>query len=109
MLYQLIVTLVYYTGGTILKIRVSFEDYVWIVALVSLAQVLPITLAGLGVREGLFAFLLKQYGVPATTSIALSLTVFSVTLLFGILGGGLELINIYRNSKLESNHQITQR
>ncbi len=94
--YQLFVTLSYYAGSRVLGISVGFGDYVWIVALVTLAQILPITIAGLGVREGLFVFLLGQYGVPAASAVALSLVVFSVTLLFGILGGVLELAGVYR-------------
>lgn len=90
-IYQLLVTLVYYVGGRALGIQVGFGDYVWIVALVTLSQILPITIAGLGVREGLFVFLLGQYDVSASTAVALSLIVFSVTLLFGLLGGGLGL------------------
>ena len=91
--YQLVVTSAYFVGGTMLGIEVAFGDYVWIVALVMMAQVLPITIAGIGVREGLFAFLLGQYGVPTTTAVALSLVVFSVTLLFGIVGGILGLVS----------------
>ena len=91
--YQLVVTSAYFVGGTMLGIEVAFGDYVWIVAFVMMAQVLPITIAGIGVREGLFAFLLGQYGVPTTTAVALSLVVFSVTLLFGIVGGILGLVS----------------
>lgn len=98
-LYQILVTLIYSTGGTMLGIHIRFADYVWIVALVSLAQVMPITIAGLGVREGVFAFLLGQYGVSTTTSVALSLVVFSVTLLFGIVGGILELVGASKSSQ----------
>jgi uncharacterized protein (TIRG00374 family) len=98
-LYQLLVTLVYSIGGAMLGIHVRFADYVWIVALVSLAQAMPITIAGLGVREGVFAFLLGQYGVSTTTSVALSLVVFSVTLLFGIVGGILELFGASKSSQ----------
>jgi len=87
------VTLAYTIGGATMGIRAGFGDFVWIVALVALAQVLPITVAGLGVREGLFVFLLAQYGAPAETALALSLTVFSVTLLFALLGGALSLVN----------------
>ena len=93
-LYQLCLTWVYYAAGAVLGIEVGFGDYVWIVALVTLAQILPITVAGVGVREGLFAFLLGQYGVTTETSLALSLVVFSVTLLFGLLGGVLELVGL---------------
>jgi uncharacterized protein (TIRG00374 family) len=96
--YQLLVTLAYYVGGVLLETHVDFRDYVWIIALVTLAQALPITVAGLGVREGLLVFLLDQYGVSATTSVALSLSVFSVTLLFGIFGGVFELIGTYKSS-----------
>lgn len=104
-IYQLLVTLVYYVGGRVLGIQVGFGDYVWIVALVTLSQILPITIAGLGVREGLFVFLLGQYGVSASTAVALSLIIFSVTLLFGLLGGGLGLAEGVRAGYSEDDGQ----
>jgi uncharacterized membrane protein YbhN (UPF0104 family) len=55
--------------------------------LVILTNVLPITVGGLGVREGAAAFLLAHYGVPASDAVLAALLMFTInTALPGVLG-----------------------
>ena len=68
---------------------------VWIVSTVSLLNLLPITLGGLGVREGAYALLLEQQGVPFSQGLAISLIVSGMFLLLGSIGGVLEA-GLYR-------------
>jgi hypothetical protein len=63
----------------------------WIVACVSLVHLLPISLAGLGIREAAYAGLLEQYGVPLASGLAVSLAVFGVILAQALIGGLVEL------------------
>lgn len=93
-IYQLLLTFVYFIGATLMGVSLPFSDLIWIVVLVTLVQLLPITIAGLGVRESAFVFLLGWYQVSATTAVALSLIVFSVSLLFGLCGGLLSLLDL---------------
>jgi uncharacterized protein (TIRG00374 family) len=90
--YQLTITSSYYVGGRVLGIWIAMHSYVWIVALVSLAYFLPITIAGLGLREGVLALVFQQYGVSSTVAITLGLAIFSTTLLLGMLGGCLDIL-----------------
>ncbi|HTT28256.1 MAG TPA: lysylphosphatidylglycerol synthase transmembrane domain-containing protein [Solirubrobacteraceae bacterium] len=57
------------------------------VPLVSLAAMLPITFAGLGVREGFWVWLLGPFGVSAANAIAFSLVYFVGFVIVGVLGG----------------------
>jgi len=68
---------------------------VWIVSTVSLLNLLPISLGGLGVREGAYALLLEQQGVPFSQGLAISLIVSGMFLLLGGIGGVLEA-GLYR-------------
>lgn len=97
-LYQLLITFVYYAGANLIGVTLPFGDFIWIVVLVTLVQLIPITVAGLGVRESAFIFFLGWYQISATTAVALSLIVFSVSLLFGLLGGLLSLIDLKQDS-----------
>lgn len=63
------------------------KEWCWIFSLVSLASVLPITLAGIGVREGVFVGLLAEFSVPAEKALALSVTLLSLHILLGLAGG----------------------
>lgn len=57
------------------------------VPLVSLATMLPLSLAGLGVREWAWVWFLAPFGVPAADAVALSLAYFACPLLAGAVGG----------------------
>lgn len=53
---------------------------------VLIAQVLPIGISGLGIREGAFVLFLTPLGVPAEQAIALGLLLYALNLLVGLLG-----------------------
>ena len=53
---------------------------------VAIAQVLPISISGLGVREGLFALFLKPLGVPTAQAVALGILLYVLNLVVSLLG-----------------------
>lgn len=70
-----------------LDVRVSYLTLLWIVAVVSLLQSLPISIAGIGIREGAYVFLLNQVGVPTSLALGVSLLVFVVQVVLASIGG----------------------
>lgn len=69
---------------------------------------IPISLSGIGVREGLFETLLNTlYGTPKPLAVLISLTSFSLTVVWSLLGGVVYLF--YRPSSGEaiSLHEIS--
>lgn len=73
-------------------IPMAFSQLLWIVAIVTLLQSLPISIAGIGVREGAYVYLLQQHGIGGSDALALSLTVFGMQLLMAMAGGVLQLL-----------------
>lgn len=73
------------------NIHVRVTDWLWIFALVSVAVLLPISIGGLGVREGAFVGALGLFGVAPSSALALSLTIFGSQLAAALVGGFLEL------------------
>jgi uncharacterized membrane protein YbhN (UPF0104 family) len=53
---------------------------------VAAAQALPISLSGLGIREGLLVILLRPLGVPTGKAIGIGLLWYGMTLLVSLLG-----------------------
>ena len=53
---------------------------------VLIAQVLPISISGLGVREGLFVLFLQPLDVPQSQAIALGLLLYVLNLVVSLLG-----------------------
>lgn len=68
---------------------------VWfaVVPLVALAMVLPISINGVGLREGGLAFLLMPYHVTRDQAVAIGLLWFLCTILGGLIGGLLFLLD----------------
>lgn len=63
-----------------------------VIPLVELARMAPISLGGLGVREGTFAGLMGQFGIETTPAIVLSFLFYFLSIINGLVGGGLYLI-----------------
>jgi hypothetical protein len=59
--------------------------------LLTLAEFLPISVGGLGIREGLYVWMLVPLGLSAEQATVLSLAQFALMLLFSLWGGALEL------------------
>jgi hypothetical protein len=53
---------------------------------VAAAQALPISLSGLGIREGLLVILLHPLGVPTGRAVAIGLLWYGMTLVVSLLG-----------------------
>lgn len=62
----------------------------WVRSLSSLVQMMPVSVAGLGVREASLVLLLRSYDVPEAKALSLSLAVLAVNVVWGIVGGSLE-------------------
>ena len=73
-----------------LDIEIGILTVAWIRSVVALIALIPISIAGLGVREVTFVVALAQYGVPAESALVLSLLLFARTVVFGLAGGLIE-------------------
>lgn len=71
-----------------LDLKLAFYTVAWMRAGVYLVMLMPLSLLGLGVREGVLVLLTAPYGVMAPRAMAWSFLIFSGTLL-AALGGGL--------------------
>jgi hypothetical protein len=75
-----------YCAFHVVDVRVPNAAILAYVPAVAMAQVVPITIGGLGVREGLLAFLLNPLGVPTGRAVAIGLLWYGMTLLVSVLG-----------------------
>jgi len=70
-----------------LGLTVPLGAWFYIVPLVALAMVLPVSISGVGVREGGLVFLLAPFGVSAEQAVTLGLLWFLTSIVCGLLGG----------------------
>jgi uncharacterized protein (TIRG00374 family) len=83
-------------GG--LGIEVGFIDLCWVFGVISVLLFLPISIGGLGVREGGFVGLLAGLGVAGDRAMALSLACFGVEVVQGLVGFAVHLSTNGRSS-----------
>lgn len=86
--YQFAVVLAAFMASRALGIRVSVTAMLAFMPAVAILQVLPISIGGLGVREGAFVLFLNKSGLGVTESqaIALGLLIYVLTLVASLAG-----------------------
>lgn len=84
-------TLVYWLLARALGLHVSWATMGWIRSGMMLATMPPVSVAGLGLREGAALVLLGGHGVAASRVVAFSLSIFAVSTTFALLGGVAEM------------------
>ena len=70
-----------------LSIDVAFSTFVLLVPIVTILSLVPISIGGLGVKEGLFVVLFAQLGVSQESAFLTSVVGSALYLLFVLLGG----------------------
>jgi len=68
-------------------------DIAWMGALVLLLQTLPLSLAGIGLREGAYAYLFTLYKLPPENGVLIGVLFFSQMLIMAAVGGIFELMD----------------
>jgi len=84
--YQLTVVLAAWLATKALGIHVSWAAVLAFVPVVAIAQVLPVSVSGLGLREGALVILLQPLGVGKEKAVALGLLLYGMNLAVSLLG-----------------------
>ena len=85
-LYQALSIMITMVFAHELGIEISIIDWFWIFGLISIIQFIPISIAGLGVREASFVGILSLFLIPTGAAVTLSLSIFGIQLIFAIAG-----------------------
>ena len=86
-IYQLIVVLTFYITAIALQINISYFLLVIFVSLMSIITLIPVSIGGLGIREGTFAVLFKLTGHQPESGLALSIIFTFLTSIVHLSGG----------------------
>jgi uncharacterized membrane protein YbhN (UPF0104 family) len=84
--YQLVVALGAFLVALAIGLHVGWGAIVAFMPVVAIVQVLPLTIGGLGLREGAFVVFLGPLGVTASQAIAFGLLVYALNLAVSLLG-----------------------
>jgi glycosyltransferase involved in cell wall biosynthesis/uncharacterized membrane protein YbhN (UPF0104 family) len=87
LLVQLCNVLVVVEIGQAMSLDLPFVAYFVAVPVVAMLTLLPVSVSGVGVREGGLAWMLTSYGVAPAMGITLGVLWFFVTVVAGLVGG----------------------
>jgi len=74
-----------------INLQLSIIDIAWMGSLILLLQIIPLSFAGLGVREGAFAYLFTLFGLVPEKGFLIGILFFSQMLILSAIGGILNL------------------
>lgn len=77
-------------------VKAPFLFFVWTFLVMAVATFLPISYAGLGIREGTFVYFFSLLDVPRETAIGVALVLFGFQALAATTGGMLELKELWK-------------
>ena len=87
LLLQINVILHFFLIGKALRLHIHFLDYFIFIPIVLLIQLIPITINGLGLREGSYIEIFRFYGISPVSAFSFALVDVAFMLLIGIAGG----------------------
>jgi glycosyltransferase 2 family protein len=85
-IYQFALVLAAYLVALALDINVGITALMAFFPAVLMAQVIPISVAGLGVREFMLVWLLGSVGVPTEKALALGILIWAITVVTSLVG-----------------------
>ena len=107
LLLQVNVILFYYFIGVSLDLGVSFLYFSMIVPVALVVLLVPFSINGIGIREGIFVYLLTELGVQTRDAIALSWISFGLMLTQGLIGGIIFALRGADFNQSQSDHSVS--
>ncbi len=90
-LIQVLGIINHYVLASSIDIKLSIIIFAWLRSATAIIQMLPISISGLGVREGTLFFLLSKYNVAGSDALAFSFLLFGMGVIVCLVGGVFEL------------------
>ena len=86
-LFNLLLIAVNYLVASALGQHIAVSYFFLFIPIISTLLLLPISLNGLGVREGAYVLLFANAGVGSAAAVSISLAFWAITVLSGLIGG----------------------
>jgi uncharacterized membrane protein YbhN (UPF0104 family) len=97
--FNILLMIMNYLAALSFGVRISFWYFLLFIPIISFLLTLPISLSGLGVREGVYVYLFSQVGVPPSSALAISLSMYGVTVATGLIGALIYAVEGYRGMR----------
>lgn len=94
--YQLACLLIIFLISASIGVSIELKEWLWVFAFVSVAVLIPLTVGGIGIREGAFVLALGLLGTASEPALAISLTVFGLQVMVATIGFIFEVVGVKR-------------
>lgn len=78
-----------------LRLYIPLSYFIIFVPLIALITMIPVSIHGIGLREGAFVFFFSRAGLSTPDALSISLILYVITLMFGIIGGMVYIVMRY--------------
>ncbi len=89
LLLQVLTILIYYVLSHSLHLTIPLAYFFLFLPIINIVSMIPISLGGLGLREGISVYLFQKIGVESSHALGLSLAWFLIILLTSLIGGAI--------------------
>jgi len=103
LVHQLVGIAVVFFISQALGLDVPFVFFLIAIPMIWIIMMIPVSIAGLGVREGAFVLFFTQYGVSDENALLLSLLLFALTLITALIGGLIYAWGGYRKRAISTD------
>jgi hypothetical protein len=86
-LLQANVVTFYFAIGQAMHLQIPYHFYFFIVPIAAIVMMVPVSINAIGIREGIFVYLLGSFAVGNSQAIAFAWTELGLFLLYGVIGG----------------------
>ncbi len=93
-IYQLLAVAIALLIAVPLGVQIGFFDWCWILSILSVILLIPVSIGGLGLREGSLVAFLGLFGVMPATALAFSLTLFGLQIPLAAIGAFFEHVPV---------------
>lgn len=106
-LLQANVVTFYFAIGQAMDLQIPYHFYFFIVPIAAIVMMVPVSINAIGIREGIFVYLLGSFAVGNSQAIAFAWIELGLFLLYGVIGGIVYAVRRppeRRNAKSESRN-----
>ncbi len=100
--FNMLIMIMNYLAALSFGVEISFWYFLLFIPIISFLLVLPISLSGLGVREGAYIYLFSRVGVPPSLALTISLSIYAVTVATGLIGALIYAVEGYKGLREDS-------
>jgi glycosyltransferase 2 family protein len=89
-----------------LHLEISFITFILFMPVIEIIRLIPITIQGIGVREGLFIFFFGNVGISNSDAVLLATIIYLIPSVIGIFGGGVYLFDQLKATRSQQQETV---